>query len=174
MGGHHPYHPRKEAVTIANKKPYYQQNNGHLPQRPPEHLGKTAAAMWRKVVPFIEGHTPAERIDSSLVEAYCTQYEIYRAAYQSIAKDGIQTPIYKTLQDSSGSIVGKDFLGFKRNPATSVYNDALKQLNSVGSELGLSPKSRAELAKIKPDDDKPDISEAMAKFLNGGDGHEKN
>jgi P27 family predicted phage terminase small subunit len=157
--------------TTANKKPFYQQNNGRLPSRPPEHLGKIASAMWRKVVPFLESKATVSRIDAGLVEQYCTQYEIYRIAYQSIIDDGIQTRIYDTLQDSTGAIVGKDFVGFKRNPATSVYNDALKQLNSVGEQLGLSPKGRAELAKIKPpDEDKGDIAVEMKKFL-GGDDH---
>jgi P27 family predicted phage terminase small subunit len=105
------------------------------------------------------------------VELYCTQYEIYRKAYQSIIDDGIQTKIFDSLQDSTGAIVGKDFVGYKRNPATQVYNDSLKQLNAVGEQLGLSPKGRAEMAKIKPPDEgKTDIAEQMKKFL-GGDSH---
>jgi P27 family predicted phage terminase small subunit len=142
-----------------------------LPARPPEHLGKIASAMWRKVVPFLEAKAPVIRVDAGLVELYCTQYEIYRKAYQSIIDDGIQTKIFDSLQDSTGAIVGKDFIGYKRNPATQVYNDALKQLNAVGEQLGLSPKGRAEMAKIKPHDNgKVDIAEQMKKFL-GDDNH---
>ena len=142
-----------------------------MPARPPEHLGKIASAMWRKVVPFLEAKAPVTRIDAGLVELYCTQYEIYRKAYQSIIDDGIQTKIFDSLQDSTGAIIGKDFVGYKRNPATQVYNDSLKQLNAVGEQLGLSPKGRAEMAKIKPlDDGKTDIAEQMKKFL-GGDNH---
>lgn len=142
-----------------------------MPARPPEHLGKIASAMWRKVVPFLETKAPVIRVDAGLVELYCTQYEIYRKAYQSIIDDGIQTKIFDSLQDSTGAIVGKDFVGYKRNPATQVYNDSLKQLNAVGEQLGLSPKGRAEMAKIKPPDEgKTDIAEQMKKFL-GGDSH---
>ena len=142
-----------------------------MPARPPEHLGKIASAMWRKVAPFLEAKAPVTRVDAGLVELYCTQYEIYRKAYQSIIDDGIQTKIFDSLQDSTGAIVGKDFVGYKRNPATQVYNDSLKQLNAVGEQLGLSPKGRAEMAKIKPPDEgKTDIAEQMKKFL-GGDSH---
>lgn len=126
--------------------------------------------MWRKVVPFLEAKAPVTRVDTGLVELYCTQYEIYRKAYQSIIDDGIQTKIFDSLQDSTGAIVGKDFVGYKRNPATQVYNDSLKQLNAVGEQLGLSPKGRAELAKIAPPEkDSDDIAAQMQKFLGGND-----
>ncbi|NVO88941.1 phage terminase small subunit P27 family [Lactobacillus rhamnosus] len=157
-------------MTIANKKAYNAQNNGHLPMRPPNHLGRIASAMWRKVVPFIEEHAPTERIDANLVEMYCTQYEIYRDAYESIKDSGIQTEIYKTIQNAAGEKIGVDFVGYKRNPATSVYNDANKQLIAIGAQLGLSPKSRAEMMQIQPEDDKTDVAAAMKQFL-GGEGN---
>lgn len=130
------------------KKVYYQQNDGHLPATPPHYLGTLASACWRKIVPFLESTGRVERIDVGLVEQYCANYEIYRNAYQDIQDNGIQAKIFTSLQDSTGKIVGKDFAGFRKNPAVATMKDALNQLNSVGIQLGLSPKSRQELMRI--------------------------
>lgn len=131
-----------------SKKHYYQQNDGHLANDPPEYLGQYAKATWRKVVPFLESTERVKRIDSNLVEQYCTQYEIYRYAYADVQRNGIQSKIFSSLQDSSGKIVGEDFIGFRKNPAVGIMNDANKQLNAVGIQLGLTPKGRQELMEL--------------------------
>lgn len=130
------------------QKPYKDRNDGRLSKNPPKYLGAQAKAVWRKIVPFLEGEEKVQRIDSSLVEFYATQYEIYRNAYEHIKKNGEVTPIYKSLQNSEGKIVGKDFMGWKKNPMTSIYDSALKSLIKTGAELGLSPKSRSELLQL--------------------------
>lgn len=127
---------------------YYRQNDGRLERRPPDYLGRLAKSCWRKVVPFLESTKRVQRIDAALVEQYCSEYEIYRQAYDDIQNNGIQTKIYTSLQDSSGKIVGKDFTGYRKNPAVGTMNDALKQLKSIGSQLGLSPRAREELMQI--------------------------
>lgn len=147
------------------KKVYYQQNNGHLPATPPHYLGTLASACWRKIVPFLEATGRVERIDVGLVEQYCANYEIYRNAYQDIQDNGIQVKIFSSLQDSSGKIVGKDFTGFRKNPAVATMKDAVNQLNSVGIQLGLSPKSRQELMQIASRKKKDDTMSAMKKFF---------
>lgn len=130
------------------KKAYYQQNDGHLAKDPPDYLGRLARSVWRKVVPFLESTNRVQRIDSSLVEQYCSEYELYRQAYADIQENGIQSKIYVSLQDASGEVVGQDFSGYRKNPAVATMNDALKQLRSIGSELGLSPQARQELMQI--------------------------
>ena len=147
------------------KKVYYQQNNGHLPATPPHYLGTLASACWRKIVPFLEATGRVERIDIGLVEQYCANYEIYRNAYQDIQENGIQAKIYTSLQDSSGKVIGKDFTGFRKNPAVATMKDALNQLNSVGVQLGLSPKGRQELMQIASHKEKDDTISAMKKFF---------
>lgn len=130
------------------KKPYKDQNDGHLSSDPPKYLGTEAKAVWRKVVPFLESEGKVQRMDTSLVEFYATQYEIYRNAYKHIQKNGEVTPIYKSLQNVEGKIIGKDFVGWKKNPMVQVYDSALKSLIKTGSELGLSPKSRSDLMQL--------------------------
>ena len=147
------------------KKVYYQQNDGHLPPKPPHYLGTLASACWRKIVPFLESTGRVERIDVGLVEQYCANYEIYRNAYQDVQENGIQVKIFSSLQDSSGKIVGKDFAGFRKNPAVATMKDAVNQLNSLGVQLGLTPKSRQELMQIASHKKKDDTMSAMKKFF---------
>lgn len=128
-------------------------NSGKLTRTPPAYLGRQAKVTWRKIVPFLESKSPVKRIDTELVEMYVTQYEIYRNAYKHIQEHHEVTAIYKTLQNAAGEIVGKDFIGYKRNPSTQIYDSAIKNLAKIGAELGLSPKSRAELSKIVDDTD---------------------
>ena len=147
------------------KRAYYKQNDGHLPATPPHYLGTLASACWRKIVPFLEATGRVERIDIGLVEQYCANYEIYRNAYQDIQENGIQAKIFSSLQDSTGAVIGKDFVGFRKNPAVATMKDALNQLNSVGVQLGLSPKGRQELMRIASHKKKDDTISAMKKFF---------
>lgn len=151
------------------KKAFNEQNNGHLSNDPPKYLGTTAKATWRKIVPFLEAQDNMERIDTFLVEYYATQYEQYYNAYQSIREHGEVMEIHKKLQDSSGKIIGEDFVGIRKNPAVTVCDSTLKNLTKIGAELGLSPKARAELLELAMPEDK-DNEESLADLLNKGGG----
>lgn len=140
---------------------YYRQNGGHLERRPPDYLGRLAKSCWRKVVPFLESTKRIQRIDTALVEQYCSEYEIYRQAYSDIQENGIQTKTYTSLQDSTGAIIGKDFVGYRKNPAVVTMNDALKQLKSIGSQLGLSPQARQELMQIASQQKEKSMAEQL-------------
>ncbi|MCH5461513.1 phage terminase small subunit P27 family [Lactobacillus sp. LC28-10] len=148
------------------KRSFNQINHGKLSHEPPKYLGRQAKVIWRRIVPFLEDNQDIIRADFGVVEMYCTQYEIYRNAYKHIQENGEVQPIYKSLQDSSGKVIGKTFMGYKRNPMTQIYDSAVNKLTTIGRELGLSPKARAELLEILPEkkDDK-DITEQMKDFL---------
>ena len=150
------------------KNPYYQQNNKRLPSDPPNHLGTVAREVWRKIVPFLESTEKVQRIDTFLVETYCTNYEIYKIAYEDIKQNGIQQEITKPIQaQGSGEILGEQSLGFRKNPAVATMKDAVDTLNKIGIQLGLTPKGRAELLTIAGST-KPEKSttEMMKEFLN--------
>lgn len=148
------------------KKPYYQQNDGHLPKDPPKFFGAVAGECYRKIVPFLESTNKVNRIDVHLVEMYCTNYEIYRQAYADVQENGIQTPIYKSVQNQMGAKIGEDFVGFKKNPAVDIMKNANIQLTSIGLQLGLSPKARQELmAIVSEDKNEKTTAELMKEFL---------
>lgn len=150
------------------KNPYYQQNNGRLPSDPPNYLGTVARETWRKIIPFLESTQKVERIDTFLVETYCTNYEIYKLAYEDIKENGIQQEIRKPIQSpGSGEMLGEQSLGFKKNPAVVVMKDATETLNKIGIQLGLTPKGRKELMEIAGDNsEEGSIKDKMKEFFN--------
>ena len=149
------------------KNPYYQQNNGRLPSDPPNHLGTVARETWRKIVPFLESTQKVQRIDTFLVETYCTNYEIYKIAYEDIKQNGIQQEMKKPIQaQGSGEILGEQSLGFKKNPAVTTMKDAVDTLNKIGIQLGLTPKGRQELLEIVGEEtNKASTAEMLKEFL---------
>lgn len=149
------------------KNPYYQQNNGRLPSDPPNYLGTVARETWRKIIPFLEATEKIQRIDTFLVETYCTNYELYKTAYEDIKKNGIQTEIMKIVQaQGSGEILGEQSMGFKKNPAVATMKDATETLNKIGIQLGLTPKGRKELMEIASEDtNKVSTTEMLKEFL---------
>lgn len=149
------------------KNPYYQQNNGQLPSDPPNYLGTVAREVWRKIVPFLENTNKIQRIDTFLVETYCTNYEIYKLAYEDIKENGIQQEIRKPIQSpGSGEILGEQSLGFKKNPAVATMKDAVDTLNKIGIQLGLTPKGRQELMEIAGEQsDEGSIKDKMKEFF---------
>lgn len=149
------------------KNPYFKQNSGRLPADPPNYLGQVARETWRKIVPFLEATEKVERIDTFLVETYCTNYEIYKKAYEDIKENGIQKEIVKVIQaQGNGEILGEQSMGFKKNPAVSTMKDATDTLNKIGIQLGLTPKGRAELAEIAGSQvDNSSMKDKMAAFF---------
>lgn len=149
------------------KNPYYQQNNKRLPSDPPNYLGTVAREIWRKIVPFLESTQKVERIDTFLVETYCTNYEIYKIAYKDIKQNGIQQEMKKPIQaQGSGEILGEQSLGFKKNPAVATMKDAVDTLNKIGVQLGLTPKGRQELMEIAGEkSDEDSIKDKMKDFF---------
>ena len=149
------------------KNPYYQQNSGRLPSDPPNHLGTVAREVWRKIVPFLESTNKVQRIDTFLVETYCTNYEIYKIAYEAIKQNGIQQEITKPIQaQGSGEILGEQSLGFRKNPAVATMKDAVDTLNRIGVQLGLTPKGRQELMEIAGEQsDEGSIKDKMKEFF---------
>lgn len=149
------------------KNPYYRQNKGRLPSAPPNYLGTVARETWRKIVPFLESTEKVQRIDSFLVETYCTNYEIYKLAYEDIKENGIQQAIVKPVQaQGSGEILGEQFLGYKKNPAVATMKDTVDTLNKIGIQLGLTPKGRQELLTVaSADNEKISTAELLKEFL---------
>lgn len=149
------------------KNPYFKQNSGRLPTDPPNYLGTVARETWRKIIPFLEATEKVERIDTFLVETYCTTYEIYKKAYEDVKENGIQTEIIKYIQSpGSGEILGEQSMGFKKNPAVATMKDAAETLNKIGIQLGLTPKGRAELAEIAGSQaDNSSMKDKMAAFF---------
>lgn len=133
----------------------------NLPTQPPYYLKSYARSMWTKVVPFLNSTKVIKQPDRPLVEAFCINYQILRESYKSLAEDGVQVKIFTSLQDNTGKVVGHDFTGYKPNPAVKAIDSASVKINSLGSQLGLSPSARAELASLDIDEDDTDVHDVL-------------
>ena len=102
------------------------------------------------------------------MEALCSAIALYRLGFDDVQENGIQTPIYKSVQNNRGEIIDRDFVGFKKNPAVSTMDAAIRQIRSLSSELGLTPTSRASLLSLTADNDDDD-GPSLADVLSGGD-----
>ena len=83
-------------------------------------------------------------------------------------KYGEAKAAYKSLQNASGEIIGKDFVAWKKNPMVQINDSASKALIKVGAELGLSPKSRSDLMQLIQPKDKS--KKSLAEKLREGAG----
>ncbi|WP_172637726.1 phage terminase small subunit P27 family [Lactiplantibacillus plantarum] len=134
-----------------------------ISQTPPKYLKATGRSMWSRLMPLIGDQL--EESDRALVESYCFNYQLMREAYENIKENGIQYALYKVVMTPRGDIINPNhFEGYKSNPACKTLSDATAKLNMLGQQLGLSPQSRAELAKLpKPTDEE----QSMADLLGG-------
>lgn len=133
----------------------------NLPTQPPYYLKSYARSMWTRIVPFLNSTKVIKQPDRPLVEAFCINYQILRESYRSLAEDGVQVKIFTHLQNNKGEVVGKDFVGFKPNPAVKAIDSASVKINSLGSQLGLSPSARAELESLDIDEDDTDVHDVL-------------
>lgn len=132
-------------------------------QTPPKYLKATGRSMWTRLMPLIGSQL--EESDRALVESYCFNYQLLREAYEDIKENGIQYALFKVIMTPTGEVIDEHhFEGYKSNPATKTLSDATAKLNMLGQQLGLSPQSRAELAKLPKASDK---QETMADLLGG-------
>lgn len=140
-------------------------NGNEINQTPPKYLKATGRSMWTRLMPLIGSQL--EESDRALVESYCFNYQLLRESYEDIKENGIQYALFKVIMTPTGEVIDEHhFEGYKSNPACKVLSDATAKLNMLGQQLGLSPQSRAELAKLPKPTDK---EQSMADLLNGGD-----
>lgn len=141
----------------------------NLSSTPPKYLGDIGKRLWRKLVPYLNENKNIIKADQYLLAQYCSAYDMYRTAYENVQEHGIQRPKYKTtLNPVNGEIVAHDFTGYAKNPAVQTMSDSLAKLNSIGKELGLSPKARHDLINLKePEKKKKEVNTAdeLKKFF---------
>ena len=138
-----------------------------VPNQAPKWLGTYGKYLYPKLAAYLNKNDKILRADEYLLQQYCSAYDVYRVAFQDLQDHGIQQPIYKTsLSPVDGSVVSKDFQGYKKNPAYQMMSDALGKMNTIGKELGLSPKARSQMLDLKtPSSDKKSARESLKEFF---------
>ena len=139
-----------------------------VPETSPKWLGKYGKVLYPKLAAYLNKNAKIIRADEYLVQEYCSTYDIYRIAYGDIQEHGIQQAVYKTaVSPVDGSVVSKDFSGYRKNPAYQMMSDSLSKMNQIGRELGLSPKARSQMMELNSPSDKNEesVTEKMKEFF---------
>lgn len=139
-----------------------------VPEISPKWLGKYGKILYPKLAAYLNKNSKIIRADEYLVQEYCSAYDIYRIAYADIQKHGIQQAVYKTaVNPVDGSVVSRDFSGYRKNPAYQMMSDSLSKMNQIGKELGLSPKARSQMMELNSPSEKgkKSVTDQMKEFF---------
>lgn len=135
-----PGRPNKpDAVKALQGNPGKRARNTSQPKLPaldaappaPAWLGELGREKWAEVAGMLVRANVLTGGDLHNLEAFCIAYQNARDAEADIRKNGITT--------------GSKRKGFRKNPAVTVLNEAVKQLRDFGALLGLDPSSRDRL-----------------------------
>ena len=139
-----------------------------MPTQAPKWLDNYGKRLWPKLANYLNKNSKVLRVDEYLLQEYCSAYDVYRKAYESIKEDGIQKKIYRTLINSvTGEPVAKDFQGFRKNPAYQMMSDSLSKMNEIGKELGLSPSARSQMMELNSPNErkKESVTDQLKEFF---------
>jgi P27 family predicted phage terminase small subunit len=99
--------------------------------RPPAHLNRRAAGVWRRTVPELIRMRLIAGIDSASLAAYCSAVATYQEA-----DERLKTEKWTTSTARGGS---------RPNPLFKIRDDALRLVQKFAGEFGLSPSTRARV-----------------------------
>lgn len=147
--------PKPTALKVLHGNPGKRKLPADEPKPPvvldvpaaPEWMPEVAREKWRDIAGWLVSTRILTESDLHNLEAFCCAYARFREAEADIAKNGI------VLRD--------DEYAPAKNPAVTVVNEALRQLQCHGSSLGLDPASRARMGAGKKDDDADDDESFM-------------
>ncbi|AYU54945.1 phage terminase small subunit P27 family [Staphylococcus debuckii] len=104
-----------------------------LEAEPPEWLDDRAKQEWFRIYPLLK-ELPIASLDLALVSAYCQAYSDYIQATERMKQEGAVVVTER---------------GTKLNQNHAIKRDALAQLNSISSKLGLTVESRLKILDPK-------------------------
>lgn len=90
-----------------------------------------AREMWERLCPHLCSQKILAATDLHNLEIFCSAYQTFRDADDLALKDGI------VVTGATGGPI--------KNPALTAKNEAIRQIDSIGSSLGLSPAARGRL-----------------------------
>lgn len=153
---------RKQTENLINE----QGELSELTKTPPKHIrGTKAGYAWAQIVPELLKMGYVKALDKDVIILLCINIQLYKEAFESLAKEGMQKKIYETkVNPLTGDIIATDFKGWKKNPSVDIIQTATTKIESLSNKLGLSPTARASiLAKVEIDHKE---EETLADILN--------
>ena len=115
----------------------------------PDRLSDEEKVLYTHIVTSYADKGVIKDLDSSLLEEFVAQVVISRKARAVIEEKGITY-----YEDDK----------FKKNPAVDVLNNAVKNIKSLGSSLGMDPISRSAMLAETPVDNGESVDDTVSKF----------
>lgn len=119
---------KKSKFKVVSKEKVKKLDNNGLDEiqiTPPRHLVKDAQGIWRDLIPEIKKMGYLKKIDQANLELYCTYYALYIEAEDKLKEYGA----YLEAQDGTP---------VKKAPQTMQLDNCVRNLKSLGYEMGLS------------------------------------
>ena len=120
-----------------------------MPDCPPE-LTNAAKVEWNRIAANLHRMGLLSSIDRACLAAYCQEWGIWIQSVEMVKKEGTVRLIQKNKKDPGYYLY---------NPHLAIANKALGHMQSLLSEMGLSPTARARLGSAvaaKPGPVRPD------------------
>jgi P27 family predicted phage terminase small subunit len=130
----------------------------------PEGLSIEAQHEWKSIVPELRQLGVLTKIDGKALAAYCHAFARWMEAETEIRRLGIvvMEPIFGH---------GERFLGckYKKNPAVTISETAMKIMKAFLVEFGMTPSSRSRVRIENPKKDSDPMDDYLAGARPGGE-----
>lgn len=144
MGARGP-RPRPTALRVLEgnkgKRPLPQHEPAPPPGKPacPEFLNAYARAEWHRVAETLYSLGTLSQIDQSMLAAYCTAYARWRQAEEDLER------MTQTDATTHAAVIRTRQGNLIQNPLVGVANTALREMQRLAAEFGLSPSARTQI-----------------------------
>jgi len=137
--------PGKRALNDSEPRPV-----ATLP-RCPSHLQGEARAEWRRVARGLHDAGLLTQIDRAALAIYCQAWARWVKAEGQIQRHG------EVVKSAAGNVM--------QNPYLSIANRAMKQMQLMARELGMTPSARSQI-KVQPLDE-PSLADLLFEAVGG-------
>jgi len=119
--------------------------------RCPSHLQGEARAEWRRVARGLHDAGLLTQIDRAALAIYCQAWARWVKAEGQIQRHG------EVVKSAAGNVM--------QNPYLSIANRAMKQMQLMARELGMTPSARSQI-KVQPLDE-PSLADLLFEAVGG-------
>ena len=113
----------------------------------PKHLNKEARKEWRRAGKILQSIGLLTEIDRMIFAAYCEAYSRWIEATLKVQELGMVYAKGAVQDPKTGKMIGGEP---RLNPYIRIAREAFDQMIRAGTQIGLSPSSRASLKIEKP------------------------
>lgn len=131
--------PGKRALNDSEPRP------ATTMPRCPSHLTGEAKAEWRRVARVLHESGLLTQVDRAALAIYCQAWARWVKAEAQVARHG------EVVKSAAGNVM--------QNPYLSIANRAMKQMQSMARELGMTPSARSQI-RVQPLDE-PSLADLL-------------